>query len=206
MEIAVGNVPTIEGRVVVCPDVSGSMSSPVTGHRRGATSSLRCIDGAALVAAAFLRANREARLLPFEQTVVPVRIEPRDTVLTNARLLAGIGGGGTNCSAPVRQLVEERAKVDLVVMVSDNQSWVDANPKGRGTALMEAWIDLKRGNPKARLVCIDIQPYGTMQASDREDILNVGGFSDEVFGMIAAFAKGTLGPRYWVGEIEKITL
>ena len=35
MEIAIANVPRIEGRVVVCPDVSGSMHSPVTGHRQG---------------------------------------------------------------------------------------------------------------------------------------------------------------------------
>src|SRR3989441_267929 len=44
MEIAIANVPTIEGRVFVCPDVSGSMSSPVTGYRKGATTAVRCID------------------------------------------------------------------------------------------------------------------------------------------------------------------
>ena len=38
MEVAIGNVPSLGDRVVVCPDVSGSMSSPVTGYRRGATS------------------------------------------------------------------------------------------------------------------------------------------------------------------------
>ncbi len=54
MEIAIANVPAIEGRVYVCPDVSGSMSSPVTGYRKGATTSVRCIDVAALVAAAVL--------------------------------------------------------------------------------------------------------------------------------------------------------
>src|SRR5262249_34916695 len=31
-DIAVSNVPRVQGRVVVCPDVSGSMTSPVTGH------------------------------------------------------------------------------------------------------------------------------------------------------------------------------
>jgi 60 kDa SS-A/Ro ribonucleoprotein len=71
---------------------------------------------------------------------------------------------------------------------------------------MEAWEELKRTNRQAKLVCIDVQPYGTMQARDRDDILNVGGFSDAVFEMIAAFAKGKLGPRYWVGEIEQIVL
>ena len=53
-------VPKVPGRVVVCPDVSGSMSSPVTGYRKGASSKVRCIDVAALVAAAVLRRNREA--------------------------------------------------------------------------------------------------------------------------------------------------
>ncbi len=33
MEIATANVPRIEGQVYVCPDVSGSMQSPVTGQR-----------------------------------------------------------------------------------------------------------------------------------------------------------------------------
>ena len=37
MEIAIANVPAIDGKVYVCPDVSGSMHSPVTGHRKGAT-------------------------------------------------------------------------------------------------------------------------------------------------------------------------
>src|SRR5689334_2955735 len=57
MEIALANVPAIEGQVFVCPDVSGSMSSPATGYRKGATTAVRCIDVASLVAAAVLRKN-----------------------------------------------------------------------------------------------------------------------------------------------------
>ena len=206
MEIAIANVPSIDGQVVICPDVSGSMSAPMTGYRKGATTSVRCIDVAALMAAALLRMNREARVMPFEQRVVNIDLNPRDTVMTNAARLASIGGGGTNCSAPIARLVTERAKVDLVIIVSDNESWVDAKRGGRGTALMQEWDELKAKNPNARLVCIDIQPYGTMQAVNRHDILNVGRFSDAVFEVVAAFAKGKLGPKYWVGEIDKIKL
>ena len=36
METAVQNVPAIQGKVVVCPDVSGSMHSSVTGYRGSA--------------------------------------------------------------------------------------------------------------------------------------------------------------------------
>jgi 60 kDa SS-A/Ro ribonucleoprotein len=41
MEIAIGNVPAIDGKVWVFPDVSGSMQSPVTGNRKGSTSKVR---------------------------------------------------------------------------------------------------------------------------------------------------------------------
>ena len=38
-----------------------------------------------------------------------------------------------------------------------------------------------------KLVCVDLQPYDTTQAPDRADILNIGGFSDAVFQVIAVF-------------------
>lgn len=205
MEISIANVPAIAGNIVICPDVSGSMSSPATGYRKGATSAVRCIDVAALVAAAMLRVNSTARVLPFEHRVVDVDLNPRDTVLTNAEKLAAIFGGGTNCSAPLAKLNKERAEVDLVLIVSDNQSWMDARSVDR-TGLMAEWTKLKARNHRAKLVCIDIQPYGTTQAPESDDVLNVGGFSDAVFEVIEAFASGNLGAARWVGEIEKIAL
>ena len=205
MELAIGNVPRFEGRVVVCPDVSGSMSSAVTGHRGSATSSVRCIDVAALVAAAILRKNPAARVLPFEQAVVQLSLNARDSVMTNAQALAKIGGGGTNCSAPLALLNKERASVDLVILVSDNESWVDANRRG-ATQTVREWELLKARNPQARLVCIDIQPGTTTQAAERADILNVGGFSDAVFTMVSSFAEGKAGADHWVSEIDKISL
>jgi 60 kDa SS-A/Ro ribonucleoprotein len=205
LEIAISNVPALNQRIVVCPDVSGSMASAVTGYRKGATSKVRCIDVAALVAAAFLRRNPATRVLPFENRVVNIDLSAADEVLTNAVKLASIGGGGTNCSAPLAQLNAERAKVELVVFVSDNQSWVDATRSG-DTGLMREWAYLKARNPKAKLVCIDLQPYGTTQAVERADVLNVGGFSDAVFQVVADFATGEIGADHWVGKIEAVKL
>lgn len=205
MELSLANVPSVAGRVVLCPDVSGSMSSPVTGHRGTATSNVRCIDVAALVAAAVLRKNPQARVLPFEQDVVKLSLNARDSVMTNAQALAKIGGGGTNCSAPLALLNRERAAVDVVILVSDNESWVDANRHGATQTLRE-WEVLKQRNPKARLVCIDIQPTPTTQAPERHDILNVGGFSDAVFTMMERFTAGSMTAEHWVGEIDKVSL
>ncbi|MES2048109.1 MAG: RNA-binding protein, partial [Pseudomonadota bacterium] len=205
LEIALANVPEIAGKMVVCPDVSGSMGSSVSGYRGSASSAVRCIDVAALVAAAMLRKNPGTLVLPFENDVVQCPLNPRDTVMTNAQKLASIGGGGTNCSAPLAQMNKQKMQADLVVFVSDNESWMDAGRNG-ATATLREWEKFKQYNPQAKLVCIDIAPYGSTQARERDDILNIGGFSDQVFKIIAAFAAGQLGAAHWVGEIQSLQI
>lgn len=210
MEIAIGNVPESSGKVYVFPDISGSMHSPVTGHRKGATSKVRCIDVAALVAAAVLRRNPQAEVIPFESDVVKVKLNPRDSVMTNAAKLASLPCGGTNCSAPLRELNRRRASGDLLIYVSDNESWIDSPIHGHWggsrTETIKQWAQFKSRNPQARMVCLDLQPYGTTQAQEREDILNIGGFSDQVFEVIAEFAAGRLNADHWVGVIEAVTI
>jgi 60 kDa SS-A/Ro ribonucleoprotein len=204
MELAITNVPVIDGQVYVCPDVSGSMSSAITGRRKGATTTIRCVDAAALITAAMLRRNPGAEVLPFDTSVVSLRLSARDSVMTNAERLASVGGGGTSVSAPLTKLNRQKAKGDLVLIVSDNQSWADV--AARGTATMREWNVFRARNPQARLVLIDLQPYGTTQVTEREDILNVGGFSDHVFEIVSEFSRGHLGVDHWVGQIESVNL
>ncbi len=201
LEIATENVPRFAGRVAICPDVSGSMSWAVTGWRRGSTSAVRCIDVAGLMTSVILRNSEDAIVLPFEVCVADVDLSARDTVLTNAEKLSAIGGGGTNCSAPLAHLNHRKAEVDLVIIVSDNESWADRY-RGRETGLMREWARLKARNPHAKLVCLDIVPNTTAQAVNREDILNIGGFSDQVFNVIGEFAKGKFTSDHFVKAIE----
>jgi 60 kDa SS-A/Ro ribonucleoprotein len=205
LEIAIDNVRAFAGRVVVCPDVSGSMQSPVTGFRRGATSAVRCIDVAALMSAAVLRSNREALVLPFETRVREVSLNARDAVMTNATKLASIGGGGTTVSAPLAWMNQRRQRADLVIIVSDNESWMDSRRTG-ATETLRQWAAFQERNPRAKLVCIDVQPNATTQAAERADVLNVGGFSDEVFEVVNAFAAGELSAGHWVNKIEEVVI
>jgi 60 kDa SS-A/Ro ribonucleoprotein len=224
MEIAIENVPKVEGKIFLCPDVSGSMQSAATGFRKGATSAVRCVDVAALVSASFLRRNTSAEVIPFSDDVVkmPRRLNPLDSVMTNAQYLASLPSGGTACSAPLRHLNEQRAKGDLVIYVSDNQSWADfarvndtkqslvsrlgLGVGTRSTVMAEEWDRFRSRNPNAKLVLIDIQPYGSTQMHERADVLNVGGFADSVFDVISLFAKGELGADHWVGAINGVAL
>lgn len=207
MEAAVANVPQFHCGVSVLVDVSGSMSDPITGTRVGATSKIRCIDVAALFASAILRRNPTANVVPFDTRVHAARLNGRDSAMTNAAKLAQFGGGGTNCAMALEHLNQTGAQGELVIYVSDNESWQDRRYGNRtGTGVMQQWQTYKGRVPRARLVCIDITPNGTSQAKERADSLNIGGFSDEVFRIVGAFANGQLGAGHWVGVIDRVEL
>ena len=221
-EIACGNVPELPGPVVIGLDVSGSMQSAVTGNRgRGATSKMRCVDVAALVAAAILRRNPDSVVIPFDTRAFDVKVDPSDSILSLSERLAKYGGGGTDCSLPLQMANAKFStrKFAGAVLVSDNESWIT---KGRpyyggrngATGVMTEWqkfVDNQSrlpqapgGNAAPKLICIDLQPYQTTQAPERGDILNVGGFSDAVFEVIAAFLSSDAGR--FVAEVEATEL
>ncbi|MDQ3635809.1 MAG: hypothetical protein M3405_15050 [Acidobacteriota bacterium] len=86
--------------------------------------------------------------------------------MTNAEKLAKIGGGGTNYSAPLVKLNRAEAKGELIIYVSDNESWIDSNRThwNSGTETMKQWNEFRGRNKSAKLVCIDIQLYDHTQA------------------------------------------
>jgi len=203
MELATANVPSVKGRVVIAVDVSGSMNSPISGHRKGATSKVRCVDVAALLAACVKRVNPETRILPFAESVKSLRLNSRDSVMTQAQQMSALCGGGTCISAPLAVLNSERAPVDLLVIVSDNQSWMDTRASG-GTETMRQWAQIKSRNSAARMVCIDLQPYATSQMVESQDVTHVGGFSDAVFDLLSSADASRAAS--WVERIEAIAL
>lgn len=208
MEVATRNVPALPGKVYILLDVSGSMSAPVSGWRKGATTKLRCIDVAALVAAAILRTNPHAEVIAFNGSAIEVALHAELPVMANAERLAALLGGGTNCLAPLALLNRRKAEADLVIFVSDMESWMDRWGRGYAgaTGTMHEWQALKARNPRARLACIDLQAYGTTQAQEREEVLNVGGFSDQVFELLGLFARGELTAEHWVGAIDAVEI
>lgn len=221
MEHAVDNVPEIPGGVVVCPDISGSMNAPVTGYRGSATSVVSCRMAAALISSVIMRRNQESGVLPFSDHVVPTRLNPRDSIMTNAQVLARLPSGGTDCSAPIRYLNQTGVRAKTIILVSDNESWVDlrgvyaysrfgyGSTKGdRSTATKEEWNKYARRVPGSKLVCLDLAPNSSVQATDSANTMNIGGFSDAVFDVIARFVNGETGATadHWVKLIKETQL
>ena len=123
METAIANVPAIAGKVWFCPDVSGSMQSPVTGHRPGATTAVRCIDVAALMTAGFLRKNRGRRSCPFRERLVRWSAQPARLGHDQRGQPGGIAAGRDQLLGAAGGAERRKAKGDLVIFVSDNESW-----------------------------------------------------------------------------------
>jgi 60 kDa SS-A/Ro ribonucleoprotein len=215
LELSLDNVPEIPGQTVVIVDVSGSMSSAATGYRKGATSVVRCVDVAALLASALVRKNPGTIVVPVDTEVRPLTLNPRDSVATNTKALAALCGGGTALGLAFDWLTEQNIKADTVVVVSDNESWADrASYTGRYaygpsvaatkmTTALSAWRRAT-GSTKARVILNDITPSNNTQLKDGDLIYNVGGFSDEIFNVISAVARGEQHAGHWAGRISAI--
>ncbi len=69
-----------------------------------------------------------------------------------------------------------------------------------------AWRLAKGSRPRTSRHRDDDRPiaYPTTHAPDRSDILNVGGLSDAVFSVVAAFLADDVGR--FVAEVEKVEL
>jgi 60 kDa SS-A/Ro ribonucleoprotein len=197
-EIACGNVQELPGPVVIGLDTSGSMSCAVTGQRygrgggQGATSKTRCIDVAALFAAAILRRNPDSVVIPFDTSAYDAKMDPNDSILSIAERLAKYGGGGTDCSLPLVAANQKHAKRKFagIVLVSDNESWVGTGRHG-STGVMTAWEVFVANQRK-------------LAGMDAADILNIGGFSDSVFAHVSAFLADN--NQRFVAEVEAIEL
>lgn len=214
MDYSVGNVPDFPGRTLVFIDMSNSMRSPVTGDQGTATTATHCLDVAALFAAIVAkRCMGRASLYWFATEAGEISINPHDSLVRIAGEILGSPSGGTAIFAPLHLVNANKVIADQVIYLSDNQSWADTSGSissgrgfGQGTAAMDEWRTFKRRNPSAKLVCIDLQANASTQAPDQDDILNIGGWSDRIFPLIAAFLQPSRwGIRqHWVDMIEKV--
>lgn len=199
LEKSTANIETFNTNVLIMPDVSGSMSSNMS-----LKSKVRCIDVAALIASTILRRNADSEVIPFENSVVNIKLNAKDSIMTNADKLSKIGGGGTSVSAPIRYANDKKYTHELLVIVSDNESWMDSSYYK--TETKQEWEKYLKRVPKAKMVCIDLQANTTTQILDSKNVMNIGGFSDDIFNVINDFVNGKNGEVNFVEEINKISL
>lgn len=205
VEKALTHVPELAGRTLIAVDCSGSMSNPITGNRGTASSKIECREAAALMAAALWRKNPgSTKVVLFGTDLIPDldnAVNPRDSLKTITQAISKVNAGGTNTSLPLwwanggRGV--DKTDYDNVILISDNEGWVQSHIDYRhirGTGLMGEWEVFRVRNPQARMAIIDITPGHTSQAPPSREIAHIGGFNDNIWGILEDHFSGkTMG-------------
>jgi hypothetical protein len=180
-EIALANVPLLDGRTLVALDVSGSMQG-------------RPFEIGAMFAAILARKNG-ADLLVFSQDAKYHNL-PADADLFGmiGSLREAATWGGTNFHA----IFETAAKpYDRIVILSDMQGWIgDRAPTGPFASYR------KKFGVAPKLFSFDLQGYGTLQFPEK-DVFALAGFSDRVFEVMRLLEGD---PKALIRIIEAVEL
>ena len=177
-DIALGNIPLLDGDTVVLIDASGSMWGAGFGVRKqDAKVSARI---AALFAVAMNRAWG-ADIVGFDTTAqYAYRTAKTPTLLKDAQdLSARLGqqfGGGTRIGAAFDVL---NKRYDRIVILSDMQSWAGTN-RGDSMPSFRAYCDKFRADPW--VYSFDLQGYGQL-ALPKPKVACIAGFSEKVFDL-----------------------
>lgn len=188
LEASMANMPNLGERVVVAPDVSGSMSGRISGR-----SVTRYIDIAGIFTAALLKSTPDAIILPFENDVVDVKLSARDSAITTAEKLARVGGGGTAVSAPISRLLAKRIPVDTFIGITDNVEWARDSYGNQG--FLPTWYAYKEQvAPEAKAFLLTIAPYRHAVAPESApDVFYTYGWNDSVLRFITMQIEGLAG-------------
>lgn len=166
-------------KIVIAVDVSGSMDTQTS-----LSGLLSCGEAAALMAFVFTRIERDVTILRFNTTC---READWSGVRTPTEMWHMISmGGGTNMSSVFSFMTEHRVKSDLIMILSDMQTWADP------THPYEALRQYRAAINPAKFVsaCVDANSYRVAAPEDM-DVLDVVGFDASLPRLVQTFL--TLG-------------
>lgn len=208
LDYSVDSVPDVDGGAAVCVDLSGSMTSPVTGYRAGSTSVVMCSDVAGMLAAVFSKKNDSSSVYGFGDRCAKISYNSRDSLMTNAGKFSrnpGVGHG-TSIPSALRKLNDDKATNKLVVIVTDCMSWHGYSWYATNTNSVDEWNKYRRRVRGAKLAYINVQHHGEVQNLDAQDVINIGGFSDSVFDVMANFVNHGGNGNHMVDVVRNISL
>lgn len=184
LNVSIENLPNL-GRTVIAIDVSGSMACPLNSNN--VNGGLTCSEVSAVLGLSLVRKSRETNTFLTFDTEVHENSLNFDTDLKTQVKNLRFSGGGTDCSAPFKWTLNNKLEIDTFVMISDNESWADysGNYHWRSkTPSKNLWLEIKKSNPKAKLIMIDMMTSGGNQVDPGNDVLAIAGYSPAILETI----------------------
>ena len=183
VEISFDNIPFMNQKICIAPDVSGSMYRAVSDR-----SKTQYIDIATLFAAALWKRSQDSFVWPVDTHLHNPGPMPSGTPLTNfAHMMSRFGGGGTEFSLPLQKLLKDKTKIDVFVTITDGEEWY-----GRG--FLEVVREYRKEiNPNLQSFLVRIDPYSRYDnvPQDEPGCHRIMGWSDVVLTYISRILTGT---------------
>ena len=183
IELSVSNVPNL-GNVAILVDYSGSMS-----HKVSSKSDMTCSDAARIFAAAAFKRADNAVIIEYDSYANVVTGIEKDDRLFSIVDNMQTPNGGTNLSAAVQLAGEYIKHIDMVYILTDEQSWQGSSWGHQGDDAMGKLLGMK---PSLKVVNHNLMSYGTSDLPQDSRILDIGGWSDQIFNVVDAWGKGDM--------------
>lgn len=171
VDLAFVNLPELSGRVAVFVDRSLSMS--------GNQVKIAALFGVALMR----KSNLNGRLLLFNNRVEEMPVSLRDSILSQAERVQA--AGGTHLEAPMTVLLDDRDRVDTIIVVTDEQ-------QNAGAPFLRRLAEYRqRVNPHVKTFVVNVAPYihGHV-APPMDNLWYIYGWSERVLDFIALVDRG----------------
>lgn len=172
VDLSFVNVPALPGRVAVFVDRSASM--------HGDFVRVAALFGIALMR----RANLNGRLLLFNHMVQEFAVSARDSILSQAAQVRA--SGGTDLAKPMEVLLNDRDRVDVLVVITDEQ-------QNEGDPFLQRLVEYKnKVNRDVKTFIINVSPYirASVAPPEMENVYYIYGWSDRVLDIISLMSNG----------------
>ena len=214
IQYSVENIPELEGNAAILVDHSGSCrgdaggSSAVSAFSQTSTAMIGNLFGSMM---AYRQKNVYVGL--FGDKLIDVPMDRNMKMLDFNKMSFNKGaycGGGTETGIYdfMRKCIDEKKKVDNVVVFSDCQigsgersftPWYGMKGSDRGQHFHELFKEFKKLNPMCNWIVVNLRQSGGTSVFDKSmRILNIAGWSDKIFDVIKSNCKG------WDAVIKEI--
>ena len=181
--LSFGHLEPSRKRTVLALDVSGSMMS---GIQR--LSALSCRDASAAMAMVTARTEPFFHVTAFCDKMVPLSINPRQTLEQVVSATSRLSFAATDCAAPMLWALQNKIEADTFVIYTDSETWSGRTSPCRALRQYRE----KTGIP-ARLVVVGMVSNGFSIADpDDQGMLDVVGFDTATPATISLFSRGEI--------------
>jgi hypothetical protein len=185
LDASVGNLPKFKGRTLVLVDTSGSMRSPISQK-----SSVSHVDIGGLFGVALAKAGMDVDLYGFADGVFQHDLPKGGSILKGIqsfdRKIGSVGHG----TETVKSLKATWNGHDRVILISDMQAFADYGSYGWGSRRETGKVT---SAVPAEVVMYGLNPSGYRSTAldlSKPNRYEIGGFSDQVFRMMALIEAG----------------